>query len=120
MIPTSWTKIYRDDDYELLGFLVPDSGDDTMCVPVTVFGSSLSAPVARDTAAALLHSLGLEYLLGNWELVAPDNTANVTVRIIEASPDRVVVQHVDFGDPERYGIHYTLETPTEERLRRVR
>jgi hypothetical protein len=110
VIPTSeWVGHIRDEDKELLGFLVPDG---ERFVPVTIFGYVLSGPVDRDEAEHVLESIGLSYLAERWWLRL-DQT-RIAVEIVEASPQRVVVKNVDFGHDGDIGERFTPAAPIDD------
>ena len=108
MIPATWVAHVRDDDGELLGYL--DTGDEGMLAR-TVFGFLLG--VAGDEAAArsTLDSIGLSYLAERWMLALPSREERITVEIVEATPDRLVVKSVDYGYEGDYGTQFTLAVP---------
>lgn len=109
---SQWIEHRRTDDNELLGFLVPDGEG---FVPVTVFGSELAASAAREEAEAELNRRGLSYLAERWTLQLEDQ-APIQVEIVEASPQEVVVQNVDFGSGLDYGTRFTVKAPVDSQL----
>ena len=114
MIPPTWTPHRRQDDEELVGYLVAQ-GDAVL--PVTVFGYPLSEATDIDSARAVLESTGLSSLADPWQLRLDDGQS-IRVRIREASADRLVVVPDDFG----YGGPLTdavlLDVPDGGRLTR--
>jgi len=129
MIPEHWTPHYRDDDGELIGYLIPAAADgapvdhdgqDDQVVPATVFGHPLGEPMPAFAAETILNDIGLSYLADRWRLSTSDGPVEVV--IAEASPDVVVVVSADYhhvlGAP--LGTRYTLRVPDEiDRLTRA-
>ena len=103
-------EVHRDDG-ELVGFVRPTEGGWAI---ETVFGHELGRFEHRGDAETSLAAAGLAYLADRWRLADEDDLA---VQIVEASPERVTVQVVDFGAPERYGQRISLEAPVGQRLR---
>lgn len=118
MIPADWTAVHRDDDNELLGYLASVGDDDSRVVPTTVFGHRLAEPCHPQDAIAILESTGLSYLADRWELSLENRPEPTTVQIVEASPESVTVQSIDYGYADDYGTRYRLATPTDNRLQR--
>jgi len=118
MIPSAWTAVHRDDDNELLGYLALIADDGTHVVPTTVFGYHLADPSHVSDAVEVLESTGLSYLADRWELTIDSHPEPITVQIVEASPDHVTVQSIDYGYASGYGTRFTLETPTDDCLQR--
>ena len=115
MIPAHWLAYSREDDGELLGYL--DDGDGGVQAR-TVFGHALGATGERADAVRVLDSVGLSYLAERWLLTLPDRDDPITVQIVEASPERLVVTSVDYGFEGDYGTPFTLEVPVSaSRLR---
>ncbi|MFB9237988.1 hypothetical protein ACFFWC_20910 [Plantactinospora siamensis] len=117
MIPEHWLPHRRQLDDELLGYLVPV--DDGAFEPVTVFGYRLGAAGDRADAEAVLDSVGLSYLADRWVLRLPDRAEPISVQLVEASPERLVVQNVDYGYEGNYGARFELDVPETGRLDRA-
>ncbi|MGV0110980.1 hypothetical protein [Arthrobacter sp. CP30] len=115
MIPESWASYYRQDDGELLGYLVPD-GD--LFLPVTVFGYELGKAVDEYDASYVLESIGLSYPADTWALSVADRSEPISVQIVEASPEVLKVKSVDYGWGQDYGTMIELPVPEPGRLRR--
>lgn len=103
--------VYRDDN-ELIGFL---HGADDAWVPTTVFGYPLAEATDRASAEDTLHSVGMSYLAERWLMRSGDEW--LRAEIVEAGPDRVTVQLVDFGQADRYGERHVLTPPVHGSLR---
>lgn len=122
MIPPTWVPYRRDEDDELLGYLVRDG--DALVTPVTVFGYPLAVATDVDDAEETLAAVGLSYLADRWMLRLPAGPASndatlIAVQIVEATPTRLVVQNVDFGFDGDYGTRFELDVPETGRLSRT-
>lgn len=106
---------YREDDGELLGYLVPDG---ELFIPVTVFGYELGAASDEYDASQALESIGLSYLADTWVLTIPERDEPINVQIVEASPEALKVKSVDYGWEQDYGTIIKLPVPETGRLRR--
>jgi hypothetical protein len=112
MIPAEWSNYRRDEDGELLGYLVP-RGDGF--VPVTVFGYPLAGPSTISDAERVLDSMGLGYLADDWSLDVDGSWFRV--RLSEASPELLRVAIVDYGFTGEIGKRFELSVPVDGRLR---
>lgn len=110
MIPSDWIRHLREEDQELIGYIIPT--DDGQFAPATVFGYRLAEAGDRADAESVLEATGLSYLAKTWILRARD-TDPIQVQIVEASPDRLVVQNVDFGSEDDYGTRIRLDVPSD-------
>ncbi|MEV6911128.1 hypothetical protein [Amycolatopsis sp. NPDC051071] len=106
--------VYRDDDGEHVGYVAPSSNDRWQAL--TVFGYPLGGPAAFDDSVALLEAEGLAVLADRWSVKHGDDW--FTCRLVETSPEAVVVQINDFG-AEDFGRHIRLERPGPEVLKRA-
>ncbi|MBA2311033.1 MAG: hypothetical protein H0W01_17450 [Pseudonocardiales bacterium] len=118
MIPSHWMPHVRPDDGELLGYLVA-AGDHDTVTPVTVFGYPLGHPSPRAAAESRLEQVGLSYLADRWALELPDREEPIRVEIVEATPELLTVQSVDFGYEADYGTRITLDVPVTHGLHRA-
>lgn len=116
MIPAHWIPYRREQDGELLGYLAESDGE---TVPMTVFGHPLAAAGDRDSAERVLDSVGLSYLAEKWLLRLPGRGEPIWVQIAEASPERLVVQSVDYGYEANYGTRFQLNVPEPGALSRT-
>lgn len=107
-----WIEHRREEDDELVGFLAP-IGD--RFIAMTVFGTPLAKPADRVDAEHLLNDSGLSYLAERWSLQI-DDQSQISVEIVEASPEQVVVQNVDFGSGFDHGHRFTLQAPVGDQL----
>jgi hypothetical protein len=119
IIPDDWLEFRRPSDRECIGWLRP-AGDDW--IPVDLLGRDASdRPLDLDAAESALDGLGLGFLAERWEL--EHDTGRVdAVRIVEASPDRIVVALDDYGSasaviPGREPVRWTLPWPAPAGLR---
>ncbi len=115
MIPSHWLGYRRNDDGELLGYLVPTEG--ALFTPVTVFGYSLGPAGAREQAERRLDEVGLGYLADRWQLHVADHPEAISVEIVEANPKTLTVKNVDYESSLDYGHRFTLEVPVTSGLR---
>lgn len=100
MIPDDWTEHRRAEDRELLGWIRPE-GD--AWVAVNLLGREVPGVVDWLDAEASLDSIGLSWLADKWVLDREDGNA-WAVRLVEVTPERVVVKTDDFG---------AIDAPTE-------
>ncbi|MEV4758525.1 hypothetical protein AB0J86_25935 [Micromonospora sp. NPDC049559] len=118
MIPATWIEHRRAEDDELVGYLRPVDGEPDRYIPVTVFGYPLGGPTDEYDARQTLESVGLSYLADQWWLTLDGRAEPIAVRIVEASPDRLLVKNVDFGYEGDIGATFALGVPEDGRLRR--
>ena len=105
MIPRTWSPVHRPDDGELIGYVEAcDAGHRAR----TLFGSPVGEATTREDAEETLLGMGLRYLADKWLLAVDGQDEPVMVEIVEAAPDRVTVQSVEFGADGEYGRRYTL------------
>jgi len=112
MLPADWTP-HRRDDGELLGWIHP-AGDDW--VAVDLLGHAASTPVDWLEAEEALEDRGIAWLADVWMLERVD-AAPLRVRMVEVTPDRVVVQTEDFGAIDAPVERFELEWPAPATLR---
>lgn len=113
---TEQQTVYRAEDGEHVGYVVPAGNTTTHWQPLTVFGYPLGGPAAFDDSVALLEAEGLSVLADRWSVKHGDEW--FSCRVIETSPDEVVVQIDDFGADD-FGKHLKLERPGPDVLKRV-
>ena len=115
MIPSVWREHRRQDDDELLGYIVPT---DEAFQARTVFGYTVGAVCDQQHAEQTLESIGLSYLAERWLLIIDGRDEPITVQIVEATPAKVTVKSVDYGYKGDYGTAFTLDVPIQpDRLR---
>ena len=112
MIPDDWTA-HRRDDGELIGWIRPE-GDDWLAVDL--LGRDVSGPLDWLDAEAALEDHGIAWLADVWMLEgeAPEV---IRVRMVEVTPERVVVKVDDYGDVSRHSRQVALPWPAPARLR---
>ena len=118
VIPEAWIEHRRAEDNELVGYLHPVDGAPRRYIPVTVFGYALGDTADEYDAQQTLESVGLSYLADRWWLTLDGRAEPISVQIVEASPDRLVVKNVDFGYEGDIGTTFVLNVPEDGRLRR--
>ncbi len=114
MIPQEWVPHRREQDDELVGYLVQQG---PAVVPVTLFGHPLADAGDVEAAREVLESTGLRALADPWWLQLEDGE-NIRVRIREVTPDRVLVVVDDFGYDGDLNDSWELEVPEPGRLSR--
>jgi hypothetical protein len=117
MIPPTWVEHRRAEDNELLGYLRPDDGASGKFIPVTVFGYPLGDLADECDAGQVLESVGLSYLADRWSLTLDGRAEPISVQIVEASPEQLLVKNVDFGYEGDIGKIFVLDVPADGRLR---
>ncbi|HEU5122230.1 MAG TPA: hypothetical protein VFT59_05280 [Candidatus Saccharimonadales bacterium] len=105
--------IQREDDGELLGFVVQDNaGWDAQ----TIFGYSIRRTTDRGLAEAIVREEGLRFLMGVWQYLDKDDQHWHPCVLKEAYENRVIVIRTNatgYQDPEdakRVTIHHPSET----------
>lgn len=112
MIPADWTP-HRRDDRELVGWIRPE-GDDWLAVDL--LGREVSGPTDWLDAEAALEAHGIAWLADVWMLEG-EGPAPLRVRMVEVTPERVVVKVDDYGDVSRHSRQVELPWPAPARLR---
>jgi hypothetical protein len=84
MIPSAWREHRRQDDDELLGYILPT---DEAFQARTVFGYPVGAVCDQQHAEQTLESIGLSYLAERWLLSIDGRDEPITVQIVEATLD---------------------------------
>lgn len=115
MIEDDWT-VHRREDGEAVGWIRPD-GD--AWTAVDLLGREVAASVDWLEAEAALEKRGLGYLADPWMLEG-EAAAPLRVRMVEVTPERIVVKLEDFGDVRRPGKRFELPWPLPARLREPR
>lgn len=114
MIGADWTP-HRRDDGELLGWIRPD-GDGWAAVDL--LGREASEATEWLDAEAALEALGIAYLAEPWMLEGEEaGERAVRVRIVEVTPQRIVVKGEDFGAVDALTQRWELPWPLPARLR---
>ncbi|MGC5168504.1 hypothetical protein [Luteimicrobium sp. DT211] len=113
MLPSDWVPHRRAGDREVVGWLRPD-GD--RWVAVSLLGRDLTAAVEWPDAEEALEDTGLGWLSGVW-LLDRDHGEPVRVRLVEVTPERVVVQTDDFGAIDAPVERHVLPWPAPAALR---
>lgn len=115
MIPADWTP-HRRDDGELVGWIRP-AGDEWLAVDL--LGREASDPLDWLDAEAVLEQRGIGYLADPWMLEG-ESDRPLRVRLVEVTPDRIVVKTEDFGDIRAVVERFELPWPLPARLREPR
>ncbi len=113
MLPQDWIEHRRPGDRELVGWVRPE---DEGFVAVDRLGHDVTGIVDWHDAEQALEERGLHWLADLWQL-ALDDGRTVRVRMVEVSPERVVVKLDDFGDLRAELRTWTLPFPAPATLR---
>ena len=113
MPPESWIEHRRPSDGARLGWICPE-GDGF--VSHDALGRELTGTVDWLAAEEALEERGLHWLADLWQLDLPDGTRE-RVRIVEVTPERVVVKGDDFGAVDVVTPSYVLPFPAPAVLR---
>lgn len=107
---------HRRHDGELVGWIRAE-GD--LWVPIDLLGRDAGAPMEWLDAERVLEDAGLRYLADPWMLEHPDGEHSdpVQVRLVEVTPERIVVKSEDFGAVDAPGRRWELPWPLPSRLR---
>lgn len=103
---------YRRSDGEQLGWIRPE-GD--RWVPISLLGRELAGPMEWLDAEAALDELGLAWLAEPWELEHDGRVR--AVRLVEVTPERVVVKTEDWGAIDAPFEQIVLPFPAPAQLR---
>lgn len=110
--PEDWIEHRRAGDRELVGWLRPERDG---FVAVDRLGREVTGVVDWLAGEEALEERGLRWLADLWQLTLEDSR-RVRVRIVEASPERVVVKQDDFGAVGAATRTWTLPFPAPEHL----
>lgn len=108
-----WIEHRRAGDRERLGWIRPDGED---FVAIDALGREVTAAVDWLDAEEALDERGLRWLADLWQLDLVDGT-RARVRIVEVTPERVVVKVDDFGAVDAVTRSYVLPFPAPDALR---
>jgi hypothetical protein len=111
-VPADWTP-HRRDDREVVGWIRPEG---ELWVPVDVLGRDIAPAQEWLDAEAALEARGIGWLADIWMLELPDEQP-LRVKVVEVTPDRVVVQTDDFGAIDIPVTRYDLPWPAPPSLR---
>ncbi|MFC8921418.1 hypothetical protein [Cellulosimicrobium sp. NPDC057127] len=113
MLPADWIAHRRPADREPVGWIRPEGES---WVAVSLLGREVTGPVDWLAAEEALEDTGLAWLADVWMLERPGDEP-VRVRIVEVTPDGVVVQTDDFGAVDAPVERYALPWPAPDALR---
>jgi hypothetical protein len=112
VIGADWTP-HRREDGELVGWIRP-SGEDW--VAIDLLGREASGPVDWLDAEEALEQAGIGYLADPWMLEG-EGDRPIRVRLVEVTPERIVVKGDDFGAIDAPVPRWVLPWPLPPRLR---
>lgn len=107
-----WTP-HRRDDGEVLGWIRPEGSG---WVAVDILGRDVTGAVEWLDAEEALDARGLGWLAEKW-MLERDGAAPLAVRLVEVTPERVVVKSEDFGAIDAPLRTYVLAWPAPAALR---
>ena len=113
--PADWTP-HRRDDGELVGWIRPEAD---LWVPVTLLGHDGAEPMEWLEAEEILEARGLSWLADIW-MLEREGADPLRVRMVEVTPERVVVQTDDFGAIDMPVQRHELPWPAPAALRPAR
>lgn len=108
-------RVTREDDGELLGFVVHDG---TSWEAQTIFGYVIERTTDRATAERIVREQGLGYLMGVWQYFDRDDQQWHSCILKEAYEHRVTVIRttpMGYQDPDDYKI-VAIDNPTDTNL----
>jgi len=108
-----WIEHRRAGDRERLGWITPE-GDGF--VAHDALGRPITGTVDWLEAEEALDERGLQWLADLWQLDLPDGS-RARVRLVEVTPERVVVKVDDFGAVDVVTQSYVLPFPAPDELR---
>ncbi|NTW42745.1 MAG: hypothetical protein HGA44_23245 [Cellulomonadaceae bacterium] len=108
-----WIEHRREGDRERLGWIRPDGEH---FVALDALGREVTGAVDWLDAEEALDERGLHWLADLWQLDLPDGTRE-RVRLVEVTPERVVVKADDFGAVDAVTRSYVLAFPAPATLR---
>ncbi|HMS76799.1 hypothetical protein [Gordonia sp. (in: high G+C Gram-positive bacteria)] len=117
-IPSDWTP-YRREDGELLGWIVADDASGDAWTSYDVLGRAVAAGADWLDAEVALDDHGLHYLADPYMLEGVW-AQPLRVRLVEVTPERIVVKEEDFGDMTAKTERFVLPWPMPTELRSVR
>lgn len=115
MKTTQKLPVQREDDGELLGFIV---GSGAAWAAQTVFGYTIAQATSQQEAEALVRARGLEYLGGVWQYYDEEDHDWHACSIKKAFEHQVTIVRttpMGYQDPDDYK-QVTLIDPTETNL----
>ena len=117
-VPADWTT-HRRDDRELLGWIVAADESGETWSAHDVLGRVVASGVDWLDAEAALDNHGLRYLADPYMLEGVREQP-LRVRLVEVTPERIVVKEEDFGDMTAKTERFVLPWPMPTELRSVR
>ncbi|GAB03451.1 hypothetical protein GII30_10040 [Gordonia amarae] len=117
-VPVDWTP-HRREDRELLGWIVADDESGDAWSAIDVLGRAVVTGADWLDAEAALDDRGLHYLADPYMLEGPREQP-VRVRLVEVTPERIVVKEDDFGDMTATTERFVLPWPIPAELRETR
>lgn len=107
-----WTP-HRRDDGELVGWIRPEG---ELWVPIDLLGHVIAEPGEWLEAEYALEQRGIAHLAGVWLLGRSDGR-DIRVKLVEVTPERIVVQTDDFGAIDVPITSFVLAWPAPPELR---
>ena len=104
---------HRREDGELVGWILP-AGDDWR--GIDLLGRDVLISDDWLAIEAALEELGIGYLAGIWTYAHPERGA-LRVRMVEVTPERILVKTDDFGAIDVPSLSFELPWPLPESVR---
>lgn len=112
MLPADWTP-HRRDDGEIVGWIRPDGDEWTA---VDLLGRERAVAVDWLVAEEALEDAGIAWLADPWVWTDESGTLR-QVRLVEVTPEHVVLKTDDFGAIEAPVLRFELPWPAPAGLR---
>lgn len=115
MDTTQKIPFYREDDNELLGFIVQDA---IGWQAQTIFGYTISRTNSRQDAEKILHADGLSFLMGVWQYFDKDDQTwhpCVLKEVYERQVTVIRTNVMGYQDPDDYKL-VVIDNPDENTL----
>jgi hypothetical protein len=116
VIPDDWTPHRRSDDRELVGWIRPDGEG---WIAVSLLGHEVTGVVDWLEAEQALEAVGLAWLADVW-MLEREGRGPLRVRLVEVTPDHVLVKTDDYGAIDAPVEQFELPWPPPPTLRRRR
>lgn len=111
MPASTWMKVARSGDGEIVGYLAPLAPDWSEVQPYNLLGHAVGGPTDFLAGEERLLERGISELAERWQLRDPDPELCNGVVILEVSQDGIVVAHADLTKALVFGKRLTVPWP---------